>query len=268
MMADLNEMFEALADLLAEKVASRLQATDWPQTGNSTNTNYIDPRNPTIAYPPQLETKEEASSPTEVKLTQEPSDKRRAELSKIDVRRLRATMAQAEGKEVSEYTHLDKKTLINQIVSLETILGRTLEEEIARRSDSDEVPDDTDISDAEAEDDNESAELTREAALGMDLADLKSVAISNNISADKLKGLDVEAVVALIFGDETESDDVEDDDDTGEYTIDEIKEMNPGELKALAEDLNEQGAGIVFDRSTTSGELLKMILEVLEDDEE
>lgn len=250
-MPDWNKIVDEFANLVADRVVERL-ANSAPSIG--------------AEWPPALETPEVATEEIEVKDERPPVkvsvashdyDARRVVISKEDVRTLRKKFATVEQVEPSTFATLTKKDLVDKIVAFEQLTGRTIDEEIERLSD---IPDDTDIGEVDAEDDDEPVELTRESMLELDLPKLREIAADQGIDPEKLTGLDVEAVVAVIYGDEVP----EQDEESDSYTKDEIEGMSLAELKRLADDLIDQGAPISYDRSTDRDVLISGILKLLE----
>ena len=249
---DFNKFVEAFADLVADKVAARLsQDVTWPDI----ETKEV----PIVVEEPVKEVKE----PVKVSIKSQDSDARRVELSKIDVRTLRKQMRLAGG----EYEGIDtqkKSDVVEAIIAYEKLLGRTIEEEIAI------VPDDNDLSEPEAEDDDEPVELTREAALELSLPKLREIAAENGHDSKSWAGLDVDAVVALIFDGVSPQEEpvsepetkVDEDDEDG-YTKEEIEKMSLSELRELVRDAIDQGVQLNYHRTMGRDELIEEVLKVI-----
>lgn len=193
-------------------------------------------------------------------------DKRVAELMGQNIRTLKNKVSAVEDEPKEKYDSFSKTELVEYIFNLETIMGRTIEAQLSLEDKNDDA-EDTDEEDLP--DDNESDVLTREQAEKLNLKSLKEYALRQpGVTQADLRGLDIEAVLDLLYNSEGPTEEPEDSDEevTLELTIDEIKQMNLGQLKKLADELNEMGATINYTRSTISGELLEMILDCLEEE--
>lgn len=268
-MPDFNDLADAFADLVAAKVVARLSENDWPKvtsvsgagvttiggknTSNSSNSNYS-------FTMPVAEKKEERDEPAKVVIVK---DERIDVLSRRDVRTLRKQFGRVDPDNAEAATTMKKPDLVRKIADFEALTGKTIEEHLKEIEAA--IPDDTEDEVVEAADDESDEPLTREMALGLDLSTLKAMAHGEDIPEAKLKGLDVEAVVELIYGPEEVDETVPDDTDTDDLTVDDIKEMSIGELRELADDLVDQGAELEYDRNTSQPDLLAKILELVED---
>src|SRR5690606_28597696 len=169
----------------------------------------------------------------------------------------------------------------------ELLIGHTLQEELDEQLKSkglkvapspEEIPDDDTPVDDEPDDDDSESPLTREGALELDLATLKKIAIENDIPAADLKGLDVEAVVDLLYGVESDEDMVDgevekedgsdaegsDEGEDGDPSLaNELQQMSIAELRGVANEAAEQGISIEYDRSTSREELIEKLLKVI-----
>lgn len=266
---DLGITLEEFAKLVAKEVLALQAQQDWPIVED-------DPLTITTPQP---------SAETLVVPSNSYKDIRIGKLNAMDIRSLRKLIAQAEGKDISNYAQTNKKELVEYVFKFETILGRTCEAEIVLQNNAklNDVETDTDFSIPEAEDDTEEGELTREQAEGLDLAELKSYAVSHDVPEDDLKGLDVEAVVDLLFGANEAEEPVqsqpvvpetkvandsvdEDDEEFVELSEEEIEAMSIGELKDLAKELNDDGANITVTRTSDRLTLIKDILDNLSEE--
>lgn len=248
---DFNRVIDDFADLVANKIVARL--------GNTiVEPNHWPPVTETQDVPDVIETKNERE-PVQVKVVSNDYDARRVTLGKYDVRTLRKQLSAAGGGSLEEFKTLSKPDLIEKSVAYEQLIGHSLEDEIAK---SDNIPDDTDLSEPEPEDDNDIVELTRESALELSLPKLREIASQQGLNKTDWEGLDVEPLVALIFGDKVETP-AEEDDDEG-YTEDEIRGMSLAELKNLVAEVKEQLDIVVeYDRSIGQSELADKIIEAL-----
>ena len=282
-----DELSEHIADKVAAKVIAAIKADrgDWPAV--ETKVDEIDAMplvtNDSSSVDESTIAKGEVDASEIVKPTEEEmtahSD-RKSELSSRRIDRLRREAAAVgvldDSHNLNDYQNIDKAELVDAMVTFETIVGKTVDEMMGNvkkvekvEEEPEEVPDDTDLETPEPADDEEDQELTREVALTLDVATLKSIAIDNDIPASELKGLDVEALVDLLLPEEpaaepeAESNEEEDSDDEGGWTKEEIEGASLAELKELAEQLNEQGAEIEVTRSTTQEELAAEIIELV-----
>jgi hypothetical protein len=255
---DFNAFIDAVTDVIADKVAERLKDSgqSWP--------NIEIPNLETKGIPveelieaAEQEEREDRAEPVQVKISDKDGDARRVALGREDVRTLRKKFATVEGVDASTYATWKKPDLVNKIVDFEQLVGRTIDDELDRLSD---IPDDTDLSEPEAEDDDETVELTRESMLELDLPKLREIAADQGVTAD-LAGLDVEAVVAVIYGDDVPEAD-ESDEDEG-YTADEVRAMSLAELKRLAAEVNEQGGDIDVERGVDREVLAEAIIDLI-----
>ena len=198
--------------------------------------------------------------------------KRVAELSKINIRTLRNNISAAEDEPKEKYDKYSKEQLIEYIINFEALIGRTIEAHLTRGNlgaSPDEVEDDTDLSpEDEPEDDTDLGELSREDAEKLNLKELKAYAVSQGVPEADLRGLDIDAVLDLLFKSEaaTEAPEGSEDEATLDITVEEIKAMSLGELKKLADELIDMGAEINYDRSITTSDLLAKILELVEEE--
>lgn len=241
-MTDFNQLFEELADAIADKVVARLasqQGTDWPAvqtkgirigddptafvaqhgpvtTTNGTNPLVISDKTPFTRTIDKINADKVVEEPDEDKVVSvgsAPGD-RIDELTKVNIRTLRRKAA-AVGVDndihnVDHYEKYEKPELVILIVNFELLVGKTVDDLAGNapvkvekvESEPEEVPDDTDLDTPEPEDDDDAPPLTREGALSLDVIALKSMAIDNDIEASKLVGLDVEELVKLLFGEE------------------------------------------------------------------
>lgn len=275
---DLNVFADEFAELVAQKVIQKLRTEQvrggWPEV----ETKDLRPELPVdndeaVAADP--ETPEDIPTPAP-KLANTNEDKRRSVLSGTNIRTLRNKIAAAEKKSAEDYSHLSKDKLVAYIVDFENLIGHTLEEEIDKQliaaglkvERSDDVEDDNDLSESEPEDDTDPGELTRDQAERLDLPAVKKLAVAQGASESDLEGLDVMAVVNLLFGKiEVPEDDTEPEDDTDDELPgpDEINKMSIGELKSLIETLNtDYGTEIKYDRMATRGELIDAIFDSVE----
>lgn len=276
-MVDFNELADSFADIVADKVAARL-SDNWPNTklsidqtihdytlDNKTNTilvrdddgGFVKPDGASII----VTNNKVVSSDTDEDSSYDKVARAEA-LNKVNVRTLRNTFANAEGKEPTDYNDLTKSELVDNIVTFEIITGRLYDGE--PEDDATDVEDDVEP-DPEP-DDEEPLELTREIAMGMDLEELKLLAIDNGLTEADLEGHDVKAIVDLLFGDEEAipvDEDVEEEDEL-ELDIENIEDMSLGELKTVAEQINEAGGTIKFDRKTSRDQLIVLIMDSLD----
>ena len=249
---DFNSFIEAFSDLLADKVAERLKGNDWP-AADKTEDVFVE----LVTSQPE---KDEREEPISVPIVNHDWDNRRVQLGKTDVRSLRKLLNQAGAGAPEEFSSLSKQQVLDKAIDYEKLIGHTLEEEIEKRS---AVPDDNDLSEPEAEDDDSVVELTREFALELDLPKLREIAAEQGKTEEDWAGLDVEAVVALIFGDDLPESEPEDDEDEG-YTEEEIRAMSIAELKAIATQVQkEYGIAVEYDRNTDRDELANRIIKAL-----
>lgn len=139
---------------------------------------------------------------------------------------------------------------------------------VAEDDDDDDVEDDDDIEDDEDDDevdadDEDGDTYTREDLEGLGLRELKKVAQEAGWSAADLKGLDADAIIDTILGEDDT--DVDDDEEEG-LTEDEIRAMSLAEVKGLAKEM-----GVRVKPGTSKDDIIDLILDaasVDEDDEE
>lgn len=272
---DFNIVLDEISDLIADKLIRRLRQDqlrgDWPRTETKEEVS-LEPADDTIVDAEPLPAPKVANSPT---------DNRSSLLGKVNIRTLRNRLVAVEEKDAGHYDHLSKPDLVNEIVKLETLLGRTLEDEIDRRlkeqglkiDDEDDVQDDTDFSEPEPADDTDPGIVTREDAERLSLREVKALALRNSVSETALTGLDIDAVVDLIYGpkaaDEAPvvSEDASDEGDL-ELDEDEINKMSIGELKELIDKLNKQyELGIEYTRDDDREKLIELIFDNLEEED-
>lgn len=324
-MTDFNQLFEELADAIADKVVARLasqQGTDWPAvetkvvpakpevihpltplvtTTNTTNPLVISDKTPFTRTIDKINADKVVEEVEEEKVVETlptgegvaladskaPGD-RIDELTKVNIRTLRRKAAAVgvdnDSHNIDHYEKYEKPELVILIVNFEMLVGKTVDELAGNTpakaekvdSEPEEVPDDTDYSTPEPEDDDDSPPLTREGARALDLATLKTIAIDEDIEASKLTGLDVEEVVKLLFGEEpveaapvaepevTESE--EDEEEEGGWTEDEIRGASRAELQGMIVELNKQlddDSQIEYSRSTTDEDLAQTIIDLV-----
>lgn len=124
---------------------------------------------------------------------------------------------------------------------------------------------DEDVDDEDVEDEDDEAEeedgWTREALEGMGLREVKKHAREAGYSTADLKGLDVDAVVDLLVGEEDDDeDDAEEDEE--ELTEDDLREMSLAELKKLAKENK-----VRIKPGTSKGDIIDLILDAADTDE-
>lgn len=274
-----DDFVERVAAVVAARLQASAKAEDWPRIDTPLGPS---PSNPCVTVDMDQQAQEfldraQASldhfgdnlADADPKLGNKMAD-RKEELKYEDVRTLRKKVAKVENKLPSDYT-LSKEELIDHIVRLEAILGRTLDEELFRSAG--EIPDDTKLDEPEPNDDSEVEPLTKDVAELMDLKDLKRYAISQDIDPADLVGLDVEAVVDLLFGKSVQAaqpepiDKVENNTETEEIIVDEdyIKNASIGELKSLAIEFErDYKIHIQYDNLTKRPELVEKLLKALD----
>lgn len=127
----------------------------------------------------------------------------------------------------------------------------------------DEDVDDEDVDDEDLEDEDleEDEGWTREALEGMGLREVKKHAREAGYSTADLKGLDVDAVVDLLVGEEDEDEDDVDDDEE-ELTEDDLREMSLAELKKLAKENK-----VRIKPGTSKDDIIDLILDAADTDE-
>lgn len=298
-MPDLNALFDELSDSIAAKVVERLRSegivgNPWPNIkpqSPATSITSTTPGTPYIIYNPVQESFTSAVVPANdiqkamgVESKETPADLmrdeeaiaevdkiqlRREELMATDLRKLKRDMALVEQKNITDYEGVKKHVLVEDIIKLELILGRTIQDQNVNDGTIDTIPDDEDLSEEEPNDDTEVGVLTREVAETLDLELLKNEAARRGATTEELKGLDVEEVVDILFGPvEPAGDDPEASEEDEDITEEELRAMSIGELKDVADQLREQGAEISYTRTTSRDKLLKDILDLFVEEEE
>lgn len=131
-----------------------------------------------------------------------------------------------------------------------------------------EVDEDDDEEAAEDDDEeveDEVAEVTREDLEDLGLREIKKIARDSGWSAADLKGLDVDAIIDLILGEEDLDDDEdedEDEDEEGELTEEEVRAMSLAEVKSLAKEM-----GVRVKPGTSKDDIIDMILDTAVEEE-
>lgn len=121
-------------------------------------------------------------------------------------------------------------------------------------------PDDDDDDDEDDEDDEADTD-TRESLGAMSRAQLRTIAKGRGHTASDIRGLDSDALVDLIVGEDEPDDDEPDDDDADlEISEEDLEAMSLAELKKLAGDI-----GITVARGVDKDHLIELILDL--DDE-
>jgi hypothetical protein len=183
--------------------------------------------------------------------------------------------------EIPTNMKLDRFDLLDLWELLEGQLGNTGDDDDVDDDDDDDVPapkskkrapapvdeDDDDEEEVEAEDEDEdgSDTYTRDDLEGMGLRELKRVAKELGWEASDLKGLDADAIIDTIMG-EDGADDEDDDDDEEGLTEDDIRAMSLAEVKGLAKEM-----GVRVKPGTSKDDIIDLILDaasVDEDDDE
>jgi hypothetical protein len=212
---DLNAYFDDLVERIADRVVEKLNSNpgNWP--GPVETKGVVTAAGITASTPPWVvetvsgEDKAEDIVSEVARLSQEedegvddPGDEvvgqaplasiddqptrmtvRREFWSGQDVRNLRKALSEYEGEDIGKYKIIPKKELVEMAASLETLTGHDLDAKVVEP---------------------EPEEFTYEEALKTDLAELKAIAVENGVDADKLVGLDVDAVADLLFEPEVE----------------------------------------------------------------
>jgi hypothetical protein len=249
-----------IVDLIAEAVVARLEARPLerdfgtPQEKFDQNLEVANNAAASVPEPSGLDEFVPATPPVkpQINLANSSKDKRVAELAKETIVSLRKLIAAAENKMSSDYTTMKKPALVNYIADFEALTGHRVDE-VPEDEAEPEVPDDTSVESEPEDDADEEVDLDRDSAIALganDLGELKSIAIDAGVDAADLKGLDVHAIVDLLFGSEDDEDAAEEpasaeadesEDEEAVVSLEDIPallpEMSLAELKELADQL-------------------------------
>lgn len=236
-MVNAEEILDYLIDAIASRVVAKLREADgssWPDT------------EPAVADTKKFERtidRLKADSGTSgaedpgdaiVTPTPEPEEPSRMQVRtehwmSVDVRKLRKLLMAFEDQPAEYYKDKSKADLADYAARLEALTGKDLDVQSSEEEDTQEdLPEPVVADEVESPDDNggdTSEDLTYEEALKLDLDELKQIALNSGFSSDELKGLDVDAVVDLLF---------EEDKELG---IDDLLNMDMGELAKIADEL-------------------------------
>jgi hypothetical protein len=234
---------DAILDVLADKVAARLNG----QKGSV-------PKDEDDAPAPKRgRGKAKAEEPEDEDDEEGADDERLAELMKKRITTLRKE-ALALGFDDDEVAEADKETLVESIMEAEKEEGGS--------DDEDEEPEDDDADEDEADEDEE-GDYDRDELEELTLPALKKMAKEAGFSTADLKGLDKDAIIDALMGEDEEADDdEEDEDEEGWYEEDELAEMSLADLKKICKD-NE----IPVKRGAKQDDLIEAILEAGEEEE-
>lgn len=256
-MTDLNSLVEALVDEISARVYDKVEKRLTQQFGK--------PWPDVETSEPEVETKEKPfvrtvdkvlGNPLEEALdkigeaTDEPEtsslftstkDERREHYKALTAPAVRELLMEAEGLKPADFKGMSKADLVERAVNFELLTGKHLDD------DSDDPGDEVVEPEAEPEDEvvepsDEGEDLTYDQALKLDLAELKQIALDSGFEADELKGLDVDAVVDLLFS----SDD--------ELELDDLLDMPFDSLVKVAEQL-----GVEYDENISRPDLAQTI---------
>lgn len=211
-----------------------------------------------ISEPEEVEGDEEDEGVEEVELTREQVDEATAE----GIKALRAL-----AKEVG----IEETKKADILAAFDELLGDEDEDE-EDEEEYDEEDEDEDEEDEEADDeeDEDEDELDRDDLEEMDLKELRKVARENGFSASDYKGMDQDALVDLILGEDEEDDedeDEEDDEDVEELDEDALKAMTQKDLIGLAKELEIKVPASMKKQSTANKKkLVDLILDSGEED--
>lgn len=140
------------------------------------------------------------------------------------------------------------------------------EEDDEDSEDEDDEEADEDDEEEEEEDDDEGDEYTREELEEMSLRDLRALAKESGYSAADVKGLDQDAIIDLMLGEDEEADEDEEEpeedeesEDGEELTEDDLRKMSLAELKEVASDIE-----IDVPRGIKKDALVELILDSAE----
>lgn len=106
----------------------------------------------------------------------------------------------------------------------------------------------------EDDEDDDDGPNTRESLADKSLRELRAIAQESGASVEDVKGLDVDALVDLIIGEDDEEPEAAPDSDG--LTEDEVKEMSLAEVKAIAKNMK-----IKFAPGTSKEDLIEMIFD-------
>jgi len=141
-----------------------------------------------------------------------------------------------------------------------------------------EPDDDEDIDEDEEDEEDDSSDnateepdyWTRDQLEGKSLKELKEIALELEWSAADTKGLDVDALIDLITGDDTQDEDEdedeledEDDSDDSELTEDDLRAMALTEVKKIAREM-----GVRFKPGTSKDDIVDLILDAAAEDDD
>lgn len=199
-----DELLNALADLVAERVVQKLQdstGASWPNTNNDPGDEVVKPKEPELI---------------------EGLDARRMNFwNGKTAQTIRDHLAAFEQEGIAKYNAMNKAKLVKYIAGLEAVTGKDLWSYTPEPEPADEVVQ------PEPEPEDEEG-VTKEDLLRMDLSELKEIAVEEGIPEDKLAGLDVDAVVDMIW--DLPEDDV--------LTQEAVMDMDIESLKELAKQNN------------------------------
>lgn len=240
-----NITLDELLDTLADKVAERLGSI----ASNGTAPDAAPAKKKAAKAEPEPEDDEDDDTESDEGTSQED---RRAELTAMRITSLRK-IAKDLGFPADDVAAADKETLVESIVDDEFGDGDDADDDDA--DDDGDDADDTDDDESEDEDEEEDDEpdddeedddeddegdgdddYTREDLEGMSLKELKALGKEAGYTAADFKGLDQDAIVDMMLGEDPDVDDEDEDDDEDGYSEEELLAMNLRELKSLAKE--------------------------------
>jgi hypothetical protein len=239
--------------------ASKPAAVDWEKVAKGYATVLRDAHKAIGSVLADLALHGHGTAPGDVELTLDPKETRRAELNEQTEAALRKACVNA-GYAKADVAEASKEDLV------ETLLNEEFSN--ADDDDADDDPEDEDEQEESEDDESEESEededeedseaLYTEAELReMSLAQIRKVAVDEyNYERSTLKGLDQDAIVELLTG-EDESEDEGYDEDT-------LGEMDKAELRKIA----KEEFGLTIPRGADEAKLIELILEAQEEGDE